>query len=189
MAYAGAVAESKGVGDAVEAIASLRRRGRDTELRVYGPGDARPFVTQVAALGLAGAVRFEGRRPHPEVIQAMRAADVVVVPSRHEYAEGIPMVIYEALAVRTPLVCSDHPAFRGRIGEGSATLTFPERRPTALADAVERIMTDPLLYARMSQATATVHERLQCPVKYGDMIRCWLSGAPEDVRWLAGHSL
>jgi glycosyltransferase involved in cell wall biosynthesis len=119
----------------------------------------------------------------------MRSADVVVVPSRHEYSEGLPLVIYEALAVRTPLICSDHPAFRGRIGEGEASLTFPERHPAVLADVVDGLLNNPALYAKMSVASSPVWEQLQCPVKYGDLIRRWLHGGPDTERWLAEHSL
>ena len=189
MVFVGGVVESKGVGDAIAAVAELRRRGRHVELTVIGKGDASGFIRQAESLGVADCVRLEGQQPQTRVIDAMRSADLVLVPSRHEYSEGLPMVIYEALAVRTPLICSDHPAFRGRIGEGTATLTFPERRPDAFADAIERLLTDPTLYGEMSIATASVWEKMQCPVKYGDLIRRWVLDGAETDRWLAEHSL
>jgi len=44
----------------------------------------------------------------------MRSADAIVIPSRHEYPEGLPLTIYEALAARTPIVASDHQCFSAR---------------------------------------------------------------------------
>ena len=99
------------------------------------------------------------------------------------------MVIYEALAARTPLVCSDHPAFRDRIGVGTASLTFPERRPIELADMVVRLLSNPSLYADMSRASSDVWNRIQCPVKYGDLIERWLVGGADTDNWLSQNSL
>jgi glycosyltransferase involved in cell wall biosynthesis len=187
--YVGSVVPSKGVGDAVRAAAELRRRGRNIRLRVMGRGDTREFRRLAEDAVAAGAITFDGPRPHDEVVAAMRAADLVLVPSRHEYPEGLPLTIYETLAVRTPLVCSDHPAFRDRVGDGSAAVCVPERSPAALADAAERILTDAELYRRMSEATAAAWTRLVCPVTYEELIRRWVRGGPEDERFLAEHSL
>ena len=41
----------------------------------------------------------------------------------------------------------------------------------------------------MSKSSAATWEGLQCPVKFAELIRRWLSETPEDDRWLAGHSL
>ncbi len=189
LVFVGAVCESKGVGDAIDAVAELKRRGREAELTIIGKAEGLTFQRRAEALEVADRVRFEGRQPQSRVIAAMRSADLVIVPSRHGYPEGLPLVIYEALAVRTPLVCSDHPAFRGRIGHGESSLVFPERNAVALADQVERIMSDPLLYAAMSEATAATWERLQCPLKYADLIRGWLFKSAESERWLAENTL
>jgi glycosyltransferase involved in cell wall biosynthesis len=187
--YVGSVEPAKGVGDAVGATAELLRRGRSVSLRVIGRGDAEPFRRQALTAGIDGAVRFDGLQPHSEVVTAMRAADVVLVPSRHEYAEGLPMTIYETLATRTPLVCSDHPAFRNRVGDGVSALCVPERSPVELATAVERLMTNADLYRRMSEASAMTWARLVCPVTYYELIRRWVRGSAEDDRWLAEHSV
>jgi glycosyltransferase involved in cell wall biosynthesis len=36
------------------------------------------------------------------VLDEMRNSDAVVVPSRHDYSEGLPNTIFEALASRSP---------------------------------------------------------------------------------------
>ena len=189
LVFVGSVIESKGVGDAIDAVAELKHRDQPARFTVIGDGQIDRFARHAESRGVSDLVTFEGRQPQSRVIEAIRAADIVVVPSWHEYSEGLPMVIYESLALRTPLICSDHPAFRGRIGEGEASLTFPERRPEALADKIGCLLSDPALYAKMSIASSAVWENLQCPLKFGDLIRRWIFGGPENERWLAENSL
>ena len=48
LVYVGVVNELKGVGDAIEAVAALQRRGRDVELQLIGKGDVDLFSRRVA---------------------------------------------------------------------------------------------------------------------------------------------
>jgi len=189
MVFVGVMNAKKGVGDAIGAIAELRRRGRVVRLRVIGPGDIEPFRRQARDSGVMDSVDFEGPRSHDDVIAAMRDAQLALVPSWHSFPEALPMTIYEALAVRTPLICSDHPAFASRIGHGTSSISVPQRSPAAIADAAERLLTDPERYHRMSEATAVTWKKLACPVAYYDLIRRWAAGSPEDDEWLAKYNL
>lgn len=184
--FVGVVSESKGVGDAIMALVELRRRGKMAQLRLVGDGAIDQFRILAKQYHVDKFVTFEGRKPHEEVLKSMREADVVLVPSRFDC---MPMVIYESLSVRTPLVISDHPAFKGRVGEGLSSLIFPMAQPRLLAAAVEQLMQDGANYERMSRNTAEVWERLQCPVKPKELLRRWISGAPDDARWLLDRSL
>ena len=121
------------------------------------------------------AVHFEGLQTNAYVMEAMRASDLVVVPSHHRYPEGLPCVFYEAFATRTPVICSDHPMFRGIISEDAAMLV-PEKRSDKFADAVIRILCSPDLYRRMSVATKDAWLRIQCPVLWDELIDHFLVG-------------
>ncbi len=109
LVYVGMLNEQKGVGDAIESLAHLRRRGREVRLTIIGTGDQPLFQEIAERHGVSEYVHFMGRVPHAEVLKTMRNHDVVLVPSRHAYPEGLPMTLYEALCTRTPLVASDHP--------------------------------------------------------------------------------
>jgi glycosyltransferase involved in cell wall biosynthesis len=184
LVFVGSLIASKGVEDAVQAAALLTNRGRNVQLTVIGDGEVEPL--QVLAGG--AKVAFRGRLPHSQVIAVTRSADVALVPSRHNYPEGVPMTIYEALAVRTPVICSDHPAFRGRVGAGAVMV--PERNPTAIADGVERLLCSPAGYAALSEATEAGWQTLRsCPVGFYDLIRRWAARTREHDAWLAAHSL
>jgi glycosyltransferase involved in cell wall biosynthesis len=188
LALVGSLSPSKGVDDAVEAAALLRGHGRNIELRVIGHGDVQSYVRSAAAKGLEGIVHFEGRQPHKRVVALMRSAAITLVPSHHSYPEGLPMVIYESFATRTPIVCSDHPMFIGRV-RPEAAMIVPEKRPAAIAQAALRLLDDSERYRKMSIATQDAWNHIQCPVRWGDLLERLLQPSPEGECWLAGHAL
>ena len=76
----------------------------DAHLTVVGDGPARGALeAQAAARGLAGAVTFAGYRSQDEVAALLEEADMLVLPS---FAEGVPMVLMEAMASRIPVIAS-----------------------------------------------------------------------------------
>ncbi len=189
LVFVGSIIPSKGVGDVVGAVAELKKRGLMVRARIIGRGEMAPFIDQAKASGVTDEIEFVGPLPHEQVVSALKSADVSLVPSWHVYPEGLPFTIYETFATRTPLVCSDHPAFRDRVSNGRASISVPQRSPIALAQAVEDILSDPDRYRRMSEATAEAWAQLICPVSYYDLIRRWVSATPSDDAWLAEHNL
>lgn len=186
--YVGSISAKKGVGDLVRAIALLKDR-IEVRLDVAGVGATDRFAALARRLGVADRVRFLGLVPNGSIPAMMHAADAVVVPSRHSFPEGLPLTLFEGLASRTPVIASDHPMFRGHLEDGESALIFTAAKPHALAEAIARLMTDPLLYARVSNGSARAWHRMQNPVKWGDMIDRWMRDTPEDRAWLAAHTL
>jgi len=186
--YVGSVEEKKGVGDLIEAVARLRVRF-DARLRIAGSGKLDTFRAQAAKLGVAEHVTFLGLVPNAQVPALMREADLVVVPSRHAFPEGLPLTLYEALASRTPTVASDHPMFAGHLIDGESAAIFRAGDGEALAERIAAVLEDSALYARLSQGSAGAWHRMQLPVKWGEMIRRWVRGTPDDRAWLAAHTL
>ncbi|HEY6880647.1 MAG TPA: glycosyltransferase, partial [Polyangiales bacterium] len=172
--YVGTVSEAKGVGDLLHAVWELLRGGLDVSLEVIGQrrDDALPELA--AQLSLDGRVEFLGLRPHDEVRRAMVAADAVVVPSRHEYPEGLPMTLYEGLCSRTPIVVSDHPMFQLRIRDRENALVFSAGSPTSLADKVRLLRDDAALYELLSLNSERAAEGYLCPLKWHQLIDAWL---------------
>ncbi|SEM77083.1 Glycosyltransferase involved in cell wall bisynthesis [Sphingomonas gellani] len=187
--FAGEVIALKGVGDLVEAIADLKRRGLDVGLQIAGKGAADTFRDLADRLGVADRVEFLGTVPNANVPDRMRAAAAMVVPSRHRYPEGLPLTIYEALCSRTPLIASDHPMFLGNLTHGETALIFPAGQPAALADRVAALFADPALYRRLSDAAQRAWEGLQIPVKWGDLMLRWSRGTDEDIAWIRSNTI
>jgi glycosyltransferase involved in cell wall biosynthesis len=75
------------------------------QLRIIGGGEEEQNLRQRASeLGIAGRVSFSHGLPNARILQAMAAADVLVLPSRFD---GWGAVVNEALMVGTPVICSD----------------------------------------------------------------------------------
>lgn len=98
----GRLAEQKGQLLLVEALGRLRGEGIEVELVLGGEGPLRSAIEQeAAALGVADAVSVTGWIDAPRVREEVRASRALVLPS---FAEGLPVVIMEALALGRPVV-------------------------------------------------------------------------------------
>ena len=186
--YVGSISAKKGVGDLLRAVARLSPQ-LGVRLTIAGVGAVARFERQAARLGIADRVTFLGLVPNGDIPDLMHRADAVIVPSRHTFPEGLPLTLYEALASRTPVIASDHPMFEGHLVHGESAMIFPASRPRALAKAVADLMTDPDLYARISNGAPLAWDRMQNPVKWGEMLERWVRGSNEDVAWLSVHSI
>lgn len=188
--YAGAISEEKGVGDVIEAVARLRDLApRPVHLSVAGRGDVDRLEARARDLGVGDRVDFVGTIPAAEVLQRMRSHDAVVVPSRHVYAEGLPNVLFEALASRSPLIASDHPSFRDRLADGRDSLRFRGSDPEDLARQVGRLLADPTLYRRLSEASADALAGLYVGTRWTELIQLYLDDPLDQTGWVAPRSL
>jgi len=131
-------------------LSALRRlRHLDIELIVAGDGPLRsPLEAEAHAQGLP--VRFVGEVLGRDKRQWLAAADLLVLPSLQlpdGRTEGAPVVIWEALASGLPVVAS---AVGGTTAQlGGCGLAVPPGDAQALAQAIETLLGDPMLAARL----------------------------------------
>lgn len=170
--YVGAVTVEKGVGDLIEAVRLLQRKGRNVRLTVCGTGDAFDQFSQAAVD--EPYLEFRGRVGNDEAFQTMLDSTLVCVPSRHVFTEGMPLTLTEALASRTPVVASDHPVFLRALRADEGIVFARERDPAALASAIEHATHDPEVYATLSARTADAFQRVACKNEFGDLVDAWL---------------
>jgi glycosyltransferase involved in cell wall biosynthesis len=187
--YAGVITADKGVTDLIHAAGLLVQRGLDLELRLAGAGAVAEMQEFGNRLGLAGRMQLLGRIPNTDVFDEMRRAHAIVVPSRPNYPEGLPMVITEALCSRTPLLVSDHPIFLRAFPEGVGVRTFAAANPEALARAIAAVTESPALFEELSERSLQAWEQTQVPVSWGELLQSWLAATPEDLAYLRSHAL
>jgi glycosyltransferase involved in cell wall biosynthesis len=188
--YAGMLIETKGVGDLIAAAARLVAGGVDLTVAIAGDGEGRPgFAAAARAAGIGDRVAFLGRIAHAEVRARMRAADLVVVPSRHAYDEGLPNVIFEALAARTPVVVSDHPAFAARLARSEAVAVYPAGQAAALAETMRAVLADPARRLAMSEASAATLKGLYVGRSWYEVMGRFLDDPEDRAGWVAPWSL
>jgi glycosyltransferase involved in cell wall biosynthesis len=94
----------KGLDVLIEAFARLAGQGAQFTGILIGQGPLRSKLEdQIARQELRGRVKLLGPRPHDQLPDWYRAADLFVLPS---HSEGVPVVLLEAAACGTPFVAS-----------------------------------------------------------------------------------
>ena len=187
--FVGSLTEEKGVGDALLAVARLHvERASEVKLQVVGEGEDQRFRALAAQLGVQDRVAFEGAVAASAVVGMMRASDVVLIPSRTSFPEGLPLVLEHSLCARTPAVVSAHPAFAGWLQHRTDSMLFPPGDTAALAACVRELLDDPALYERISSAAPATWGRLQAPLLWHELIEAWLAGTPESLSRLRARS-
>jgi glycosyltransferase involved in cell wall biosynthesis len=147
----------KGVREFVEAARMLKARGLQVEFWLAGkPDNGNPMCVPEDFLKEwreEGLINWLGHRDDmPNLLQQV---DIAVLPSYHE---GVPRFLLEAAACGLPLVATDIEGCRVVVREGVNGFLVPPRNPTALADALERLLQDPSLRRRMGQASRHIAE-------------------------------
>ena len=131
----------------LRAVALLRDRGLSPPVLLAGAGKARhrrPLERLAAELGLQQQVRFLGLcRNVPELLMTHRIA---VLSTRYE---GMPLALIEGMAAGCAVAASAVPGVREVIEDGIDGLLVPGADPAALADALERLLRDDALAARL----------------------------------------
>ena len=124
--FVGRLVPEKGPDLLVEAVHRLRADGTDVEAAIIGQGPlAESLREQVARLGLADAVRLVGPVGQAELPGWYRWADLFCLPS---YAEGVPVVLMEAMATELPVVTTRIAGIPELVQDGeSGVLVTPGR--------------------------------------------------------------
>jgi glycosyltransferase involved in cell wall biosynthesis len=139
----------------IEATALLVEAGRDVACLIIGEGKRREHLQDVAAAsGVADRIVFTGAVPHEQVPAMYALLDAFVVPRRDERAARLvtPLKPFEAMAMARPMIVADLLALTEVAPDGERSLAYPAEDAAALAAAVERLMDDPSLAARLGQA-------------------------------------
>jgi glycosyltransferase involved in cell wall biosynthesis len=140
----------KGHAHLIRAMAILRDRSVDCVLQIAGEGVLRSELEQLAGdLRLGGVVQFLGQVSHDAILSSYgrREIGMVVLPSvdlGNNLHEGIPVSLMEAMAYGIPVVSTTTGGISELLCEGAGMLV-PPQDPTALADAIERVLGDPAL--------------------------------------------
>jgi glycosyltransferase involved in cell wall biosynthesis len=154
---------AKGFDVAVEALAALRREGRNVSWRVVGSGPERKRLARLARrLGVSEAFELAGRLEGEGLVRAYAAAAVFAAPSRilpNGGRDGLPNVVLEAMAVGVPVVASAVAALPEIVEDGRTGLLVPPEDPRALARAVARLLDDRALGERLARQARERVER------------------------------
>lgn len=152
----------KGFDILLDAVDEIRRRGLDVEVVIIGEtGDQEPVIrARVAELRLGEIVELRGPATQPELLAEFRRASVFALACRIDAdgdRDGIPNVLVEAMAAGLPVVSTAVSGIPELVRSGDNGLLVRPDSATELADALERLLEDADLGARLAeQARCTV---------------------------------
>ncbi len=144
--YVGTIEPRKNLPTLLRAYSALRQRGCEHRLVIVGREGwrSRGFWETLKELGLGGEVLTPGYVPDADLPALYSAAEALVFPSLYE---GFGLPVLEAMACGVPVVCSAASSLPEVAGE--AALLVSPADVGGLAAAIERLLDDPALRARL----------------------------------------
>jgi glycosyltransferase involved in cell wall biosynthesis len=173
----GRLAEQKGQLILLQALAQLAGEGVALEAVLAGDGPMRSAIeTEIVRLGLTGKVRITGWLSGADVRREIESARGLVLPS---FAEGLPVVLMEALALGRPVVSTFVAGIPELVQDRVHGWLVPAGDVERLADAIRELLTTtPERLAAMGKAgAARVAERHDAEREAGRLAELFLEFA------------
>ena len=142
--YVGQVGYRKGLQYVLDAVASMS--SSQAELTVVGPIVNRSKILA----GLPHNARYLGKLNRDRLRAEYAKADVFVLPS---LAEGMALVILEAMAFGLPVIITDECGYEGVVRDGIEGFVIPSRDTRLIVQSLEVLWRNHDLRSRMSQAS------------------------------------
>ena len=138
LVWVGRVCEEKGVPLLVEAALEVAEEDERFELVLVGDGPLRPHLeARVREAGFEARIRFTGWASSDAVKQAILDARAMVLPS---FAEGLPVVIMEALALGRPVISTFIAGIPELVETGVNGWVVPAGSRVALVEALREVL-------------------------------------------------
>ena len=148
--FVGRFESRKGALYLLKAYRALRKRGYNCRLLMAGTGPQEREMRRYIATRRLTGVELLGRVSDDDKARYFATADVFVSPATGRESFGI--VLLEAMVAGKPIVCSDIHGYKGVVRRNEQALLVPPRDVAALTAALERLLGDPELRARMGAA-------------------------------------
>jgi colanic acid/amylovoran biosynthesis glycosyltransferase len=176
----GRIDAMKGTVLLLQALAELARRGLRPELTVVGDGPSKEKSIRMAeSLGVAEQVTWGGAVGQDRIRDYYEAADIFCLPS---FAEGIPIVLMEAMAMEVPVVTNAITGIVELVENGVSGLLVRPGRLDQLTDALAQLLTDHALRRSMGEAG---RRRVAAEYDLGQNVRglaeVFMSGPPRAM--------
>jgi glycosyltransferase involved in cell wall biosynthesis len=132
--YVGRLSSEKGVDTLLNATQHI-----DGTIEIIGDGPERAKLETMAGSN----VIFRGQLPSAQVLECVKSAAAMAVPSR--WYEGFPMVVLEAMATGTPILASRIGSLAEIVAHEDTGLLLPPNAAPAWQEGIARILQSPPL--------------------------------------------
>jgi len=148
--FVGRFEPRKGLLDLLKAYRILRKTGCRCRLLVIGGGPQEREARRYLMARKLPGVEFLGRVSDEERDALFKTADVYCSPATGGESFGI--VLLEAMAAGTAIVCSDIHGYKGVVRRGREALLVPPHDPKALAGALAKVLSNDEVRESMAQS-------------------------------------
>jgi len=152
----GRLIPKKGFGYLIRACALLAQRGKSFRCEIVGEGPLENELRgQIDELCLQNNVVLAGAKPQTQLRLRLAAANVFVLPSVIDPDGGmdnLPTVIMEAMATGLPVVSTNIGGIPEMVVENETGFLVQPGDAVAMADAINKIIGDPLMARRLGQS-------------------------------------
>ncbi len=169
--FVGRVEPRKGAMYLLRAYAKLKPRWPESRLIVVGRGPQLGEMRRFVRSQRLGDVLFAGRVDDTDKARFYKTADIYVAPSTGQESFGI--VLLEAMAAGSAVVASDIHGYKRVVQRNVSGLLVEPRDPDALAAALERLIKDPDLRARLGEAGARRAPEYDWKHVTGELVRVY----------------
>ena len=148
--YSGRMLWDKGIGVLVEAAHIIHKACPARVVLVGSPDPGNPTSIsedQLRAWAAEGVIEWWGWQS--DMCSIYQKATIVTLPS---FYEGVPTALLEAAACARPIVATNTPGSRDIVIDSLNGLIVPTNDSIALADALMKLLADPLQRGRMGKA-------------------------------------
>ncbi len=171
----------KGVRDVISAA---REMSRDADFHLIGP-----ILEPKLLESLPDNVTYHGTRVQSEIVGAMQASDVLVLPS---IEDSYALVVLEAMATALPVIVSDHVGGAESIVAGETGFIFPVTDVPRFVSYLQSLHGDPELRRRMGAAGRSYVEKAAPWDDYADRVLDRIEVAcgrrAEPHTWITGSA-
>jgi glycosyltransferase involved in cell wall biosynthesis len=175
--FSGGLRPDRGLSQVLAALAILKADDLAVPLALAGAAESSDYLdslwAEAESLGVRDLVSYQGVLSKTDSIRFQQKASIGLVPYlpvRNSMA-GMPNKLLECMALGLPVVFSDFPSYEEVAGESHAGIAVTPTAPEQIADAIERLVSDPDLAWRMGEAgKRAVRERFNWSIERGKLI-------------------
>jgi len=178
--FVGDLSEVKRPEDLIVAYAALpRKQRRAFPLTIVGGGDPRreALIKRMATdIAPADDIRFTGKVDGSTALKLMAEAELFVIPSR---AEGLPLVLLEAMRAGVAIVVTDVGAVREVVTNGVEAMIVKQQDPEQLALTIKRLLSDEARRTALSAAARIRSEQFDAQTFRNRLLTIWRDAATQ----------
>ena len=157
LGWVGFVRGWHGLDQVIEGMAA-QPSGQASTLTIVGDGPARPDLERLAArLKLADRVTFTGAVASETVAALLAGIDIALQPRVMPYA--LPLKLFDCMAAGCAIVAPDQKNIREVLSHGKNAVLFDPEQPQLMWNAVQWLIEEPALRARLGTAARAWIER------------------------------